>query len=197
MKKIMIMLAVAAIAVASQAAQMKWGSGTLYVPGTEETKLTGTYGGTATFISLTETQYNALTAAIADAELTSANDISKYLYNEYKGATATKTGTFMQGGSTITEVKTYGVGDTAYGVVIYTAYDSKDKVNGAFTGDQYFIANMGTVTFEADSNITLSNMGTKLCGTGDALTWQAVPEPTSGLLMLVGLAGLALRRRRA
>ena len=30
-------------------------------------------------------------------------------------------------------------------------------------------------------------------------TWTAVaiPEPTSGLLMLVGLAGLALRRRRA
>ena len=27
--------------------------------------------------------------------------------------------------------------------------------------------------------------------------WQAVPEPTSGLLMIVGLAGLALRRRRA
>ena len=27
--------------------------------------------------------------------------------------------------------------------------------------------------------------------------WQAVPEPTSGLLMLVGLAGLARRRRRA
>jgi hypothetical protein len=29
--------------------------------------------------------------------------------------------------------------------------------------------------------------------------WQAVavPEPTSGLLMLVGLAGLALRRRRS
>ena len=28
-------------------------------------------------------------------------------------------------------------------------------------------------------------------------TTAAVPEPTSGLLMLVGLAGLALRRRRA
>jgi len=27
--------------------------------------------------------------------------------------------------------------------------------------------------------------------------WSAVPEPTSGLLMLIGLAGLALRRRRA
>ena len=28
-------------------------------------------------------------------------------------------------------------------------------------------------------------------------SWQAVPEPTSGLLMLLGMAGLALRRRRA
>lgn len=28
-------------------------------------------------------------------------------------------------------------------------------------------------------------------------SWTAVPEPTSGLLMLLGMAGLALRRRRA
>ena len=27
--------------------------------------------------------------------------------------------------------------------------------------------------------------------------WYAIPEPTSGLLMLLGMAGLALRRRRA
>lgn len=36
--------------------------------------------------------------------------------------------------------------------------------------------------------------------TGTAFTandWQVVPEPTSGLLLLIGVAGLALRRRRA
>ena len=30
-----------------------------------------------------------------------------------------------------------------------------------------------------------------------AAAWQAVPEPTSGLLLLLGVAGLALRRKRA
>lgn len=31
----------------------------------------------------------------------------------------------------------------------------------------------------------------------DSAGWQAVPEPTSGLLLLLGMAGLALRRKKA
>ena len=50
-------------------------------------------------------------------------------------------------------------------------------------------------------NKAYSGMDSKFSASGDfsGATWQtaAVPEPTSGLLMLLGVAGLALRRRRA
>jgi hypothetical protein len=32
---------------------------------------------------------------------------------------------------------------------------------------------------------------------GTSANFQSVPEPTSGLLMLLGIAGLALKRKRA
>ena len=39
--------------------------------------------------------------------------------------------------------------------------------------------------------------GNQTSATQNPANWAAVPEPTSGLLMLLGVAGLALRRRRA
>ena len=42
-----------------------------------------------------------------------------------------------------------------------------------------------------DATFTFAGEGGKGAG------WYAVPEPTSGLLMLLGMAGLALRRKRA
>ena len=52
-----------------------------------------------------------------------------------------------------------------------------------------------------DANKAYSGMAGKFSTAGDfgGATWAstAVPEPTSGLLMLLGVAGLALRRRRA
>ena len=43
-------------------------------------------------------------------------------------------------------------------------------------------------------NIAFGNMQS---ATQNASNWAAVPEPTSGLLLLLGMAGLALKRKRA
>ena len=68
---------------------------------------------------------------------------------------------------------------TAADYYVYTALDTK-SVPGA--GNLQF-----TKTFAETSGWTATSGGSQ----------PDVPEPTSGMLMLIGLAGLALRRRRA
>ena len=75
-------------------------------------------------------------------------------------------------------------------------------VNGAIAdGSQYWVVNDYSITaanvFEPPATGTLATINMATQGLAGQGTFTAVPEPTSGLLMLVGLAGLALRRRRA
>ena len=71
-------------------------------------------------------------------------------------------------------------------------------------GDNIYISDTVTtgVAGTGNTNFSFSNneSRTALKQATDGYTgggWYAVPEPTSGLLMLLGMAGLALRRRRA
>ena len=59
-----------------------------------------------------------------------------------------------------------------------------------------------TMTAEIRGTVTTISTGLTSFSSTTPTSWtvsgiEGVPEPTSGLLMLVGLAGLALRRKRA
>ena len=64
-------------------------------------------------------------------------------------------------------------------------------VEGASTLTKTISASAASITF------TSGNVSSTLNNTSNWKSYGAVPEPTSGLLMLLGVAGLALRRKRA
>ena len=106
-------------------------------------------------------------------------------------AYATTTTTKKGAANLLDDSKEYAAGNSAYAAILYT-YGSGD--------DLQFMGNVGKVTFESAMNVESAGMSLNLLGTSSTPTaWStaAVPEPTSGLLLLLGMAGLALKRKRA
>ena len=67
-------------------------------------------------------------------------------------------------------------------------------------GKNYFLASGGaekTATFTSATGAKALAFGSQATITQAAGGWAAVPEPTSGLLLLLGMAGLALKRKVA
>ena len=193
MKKLLIAMAAVVAAVAVQAATVKWDSAIMYtVASADGGNTTTTISGsayTATLYTLTETQYNSYLASYND------NGNMKAVYDALNGESG-KTMKLGRGGNFTTST-TANVDDTVYGAVIFTTKATFDGVEKDF-----YIANIASGTVGSDSGITIGNLSSVYLGENAASGtatggWQAVPEPTSGLLMLVGLAGLALRRKRA
>ena len=178
MKKIMIMALVAAVAMLSaEAATVSWKSGSLKLPGSAAGEFSSTAGGskiTGYLFMLTESEHTAYSADKAS------------IYADWAAGTITADATkkSSMGAVTLTDGASYSNGDKLYAAVLYTYTDD--------TLGDFYIANTASFDFpNSTANQSVANIGTSVG------SWTAVPEPTSGLLMLVGLGALALRRRRA
>ncbi len=165
MKRIIIAVAIAFIAVASQAAAFKWTAANVY-----DSSGTSKYTGTAAIYAYTTDVASAV--KVADAFV--VGGVFK------SDAAGTATG--------FTADWADAVVDTTYN--FYMVFEDGGK---AFDSSSIKVVSGKAIATGATS-VAFGNMGT---ATQNASNWVAVPEPTSGLLMLLGLAGLALKRKRA
>ena len=210
MKKLMIAAAVAMMAVASQAASATWTTGRCYWSGVGNALSAAKDSSNANnarlasesmayiFDGLTLAQYEAFTTAAA-------------IWNAFDATTGKLTVKDVEGNDVVKSASTSGAfvsgafkdnnfhpeispGQYDYSVVVVT--HSTSGTIDAYSANA--VAPGGTENAVVGFDKVALNWGLKAAG--DATVWQSVsdvPEPTSGLLLLLGVAGLALRRRRA
>ena len=205
MKKMMVALAVAAFAVASEAATVAWNSGKLMAPDASGNQQGVEWNGSKyTFDAskyITDGAVKAYIWESASALTFAEGDLIKWYEggmkgNPFAGSTALSPVTSASNSANGTGTTSFTSGTQAYGAVLYVYTDSDSKV--------WYMENMAEVT--AGTSKKTVNLLANLQGGGAAnkqgtlQTWTAAvatPEPTSAMLLLLGFAGLALRRRRA
>lgn len=191
MKKLIMMIAVVATAVVANAATVSWQAqkGYLYEAGTS-TKITSgdVY---LMFVTSTYTQ-DSLVSAFSGAN----GDVAATL------AAMGASGAMATGASAIGSNARIPMSDSTYAMTgdmsaYFVVFNGGNMfVSGAVNATYDALTDKSTISFDAmstPSKAAAMDASAGYTGAG----WYAVPEPTSGLLMLVGLAGLALRRRRA
>ena len=118
--------------------------------------------------------------------------------NSDGGGTFTDTISEVAGGSDWTAVLTVGLSDDGGSFTTATkeyAWTMPVFKGGGDPADSSALADVNGALFNAFTDPNAGALPTLADATAQG--WTVAPEPTSGLLLLIGVAGLALRRRRA
>ena len=196
MKKLLIALAVAASAVGLQAATILWGGAIANADCSD----TLSYGSTAYLV------WSATDFSPATASTFNASDADWKNWTTDNGGTAVAryslsnddvdAWNFVASYSATTASKYNGY----YAVLVIDGGDAT-KASYMYAGS-FSNATDGNIGTLATASITLNegwatDPGPWLNSAGFNTTVSSVPEPTSGLLIILGMAGLALKRKRA
>ena len=195
MKKIMIAAAIVCVAVISQAASFSWKTG-----GTGTNQVFWDNGSAKNLHATTA----SAVVYLFDATVVSQDALLTYLRANRSNKISDKTSVATSG---LTDAsKLTAVNNISYGLAgnDYTFYMAVLDAEG-----NIFLSSSVVAAGQASSTTDISFSGVK-GATQTSFTafksktfeaggagWYAVPEPTSGLLMLLGMAGLALKRKHA
>ena len=189
MKKLMIMVALVAAAVSANAASYAWKASTGRLFDGKGSETANRYAGTGYLFAAGTVSQSDIVAALV------AGTLSTTL------GTTLQESSFSNGRATDFSAAFEATNlENAYFVVLGKDKDGND---GVYISDYAVITSSDVgnseVTFGSQNaySTAFKDAGAGYSTAGWYSQASAVPEPTSGLLMLLGMAGLALRRRRA
>ena len=196
MKKLMIAAAAAMLGIAANAASCEWTTDWVYAVNTDHPSYAGDSEGNYPFTG----KYWVISYANAgDVSVDASGNVSgATTYFNDGGATGIALDGAINLGATIEGLSSADNGTNLGLVLFYDGSDGKywGMAEGVIAGIVDPDPSQGITGSDATA-VRFENDGLGAFYTIAGTKIDSIPEPTSGLLLLLGVAGLALRRRRA
>ncbi len=187
MKKLCLMAAAVVFAAGVHGSSVQWGGAI-----SEPDGVTALAAGTQAFLVWSEAAFSGTGAEFDGTSLSSggtkvASMVDSYTISGTEAGNWSFSRTYDKSGSGVDGYYAVLIGNAATDPTKYSFYDL-----GQISGTKADTAPQDLSVDWSDGYLTSGGYTVSAATAGGS-----IPEPTSGLLMLIGMAGLALRRRRA